>query len=129
MNKTQSELEELATVKLRGEPVYRLNVSLIHRQGIDEAAVVELVRLHEEKLELFSKMKVATDPATLKQGAKTLENIEFAMQRNWNFPEDTGFHEWYRIPQCCCPKADNADLRRPGNTRRIIDLTCPVHGE
>lgn len=113
-------------VTFNGKPVYYLNESLAKRQGITDKELENLIRLHEMKLFLFSRMKVVADKEYLRDAATIFKGIEFAMQRNWRFPEDEAFHEWYTVPQCSCPKMDNFERR--GTGRKIVNLACIIHG-
>jgi hypothetical protein len=107
------------------------------RQGVTDEQLENLKAIHEIKLELFRLMGIALaeylrdgDATELKSGAHLLEQIEFALQRNWNFSEDTGMHEWYLAPGCRCPKMDNAERRFPNapGSLRVINGDCPIHG-
>lgn len=113
----------------KGQPHGALNERLILRQGVSDEQLERLKQLHVMKLDLFEEMKETDDRDKLREGAKRLQAIEFAMQDNWNFEQDKGMHEWYLIPKCTCPRMDNIDNRYPGSDRRIINLDCPVHGD
>jgi len=115
-------------VVYNNQPVYQLSTHLIQRQGVTDEQLERLKELHIKKLKLFDEMSATDDTAKLKEGALRLQAIEFAMQDNWNFPQDPGMHEWYLIPKCTCPRMDNIDRRFPGSKLRIISETCPVHG-
>ena len=55
-----------------------------------------------------------------------MENLEFELQKNWNFPQDKLFHTWWnKFSGCTCPKMDNAE--RFG-FEKIIVTDCPFHG-
>lgn len=117
------------TVVYNGKPMYNLNGRLIESQGVTDEQLKRLLVLHELKLFLFELMEKTDDPVQLKAGADLFEQIEFALQRNWNFTEDAGFHEWYTVPKCRCPKLDNAERRFPGASvdLRIYSGDCPIH--
>ena len=116
------------TVMYEGKAMYTLNERLAIRQGVTDEQLETLKELHALKLALFERMNTTVDHAELKRGAACLEDIEFGMQRAWNFPEDRGMHEWYLIPGCTCPKLDNAERRYPGAEQRIISADCIIHG-
>ena len=117
-----------STVVYNDQPVYRLNAHLLRRQGVTDDRLERLKELHVKKLKLFEEMEATNDTAKLKEGARRLQAIEFAMQDNWNYPQDPGMHEWYLIPKCTCPQMDNEDRRYPGSITRVINADCPVHG-
>lgn len=109
-----------------GKKLYNLNSSLVLRQGVTRDELQELKKLHREKNEIFEDMRSTDDSVELKKFAARVEEIEFEMQKNWHFPQDRNFHEWYKVPKCKCPTMDNQDCR--GTSRRIIFADCPVHG-
>lgn len=121
--------EDKYIVTYNGKPVSRLNERLAKKQGVTDEQLTQLRLLHEVKHEVFRLMTLTSDPEQLKNGANLVEQLEFALQRNWNFPEDRGMHEWYDVPGCTCPKMDNADNRYPGSEMRIHMMDCPIHGE
>ena len=84
--------------------------------------------LHEAKDDLFELMIIEKDNRkVLNLYVKLLEALEYDMQRVWGFRQDINCHTWwYRVPNCNCPKMDNADPLMPG---RIIREDCPVHGK
>lgn len=110
-----------------GKIAYYLNESLAERQGVTDQEMINLVQLHQEKLTYFSTMGGTTDRAELRRLAGLVETIEFEMQKNWHFPLNADFHEWYNVPNCTCPKMDNEDRR--GTPYRVVDAKCPIHGE
>lgn len=110
-----------------GKVAYYLNESLAERQGVTDQEMINLVQLHQEKLTIFDQMQATTDRNELRRLAGLVETIEFEMQKNWHFPLNKTFHEWYKVPKCTCPKMDNEDRR--GTTYQIIDAKCPIHGE
>jgi len=134
------------TVTYNGKPQYMLNARMAERQCINDAQLIELKRLHQEKLRTFEYMEdyndclreairqqqaseedIAFYKNQLRTAAHQVEQIEFEMQDNWNYSRDAGMHEWYNVPGCTCPKADNMDRRYPGSLFRIISPACPVH--
>lgn len=116
-----------SSVYHNGKFVYSLNEKLAERQGVTDQEMINLVDLHQEKLSIFSQMEAISDRAELRRMAGLVEGIEFEMQKNWHFPQDATFHEWYNVPNCTCPKMDNEDRR--GTSYRVVDAKCPIHGE
>lgn len=83
-------------------------------------------KLQIEKFKVFKKMEKTDDKLKLRAFAEEIEQLDFKLQKAWNFPEDRNFHEWYNIPKCICPKSDNK--HKSGTEYRVIRETCPVHG-
>lgn len=130
-------MDDKYVITYNGKPVSRLNERLVARQGVTDEQLENLKAIHELKLELFRLMGIVLaeylrdgDATELKAGADLLEQIEFALQRNWNFSEDSGMHEWYLVPGCMCPKMDNQERRFPNAPTflRIVNVECPIHG-
>lgn len=110
-----------------GKIAYYLNENLAERQGVTDQEMITLVDLHQQKLAIFEQMHAVSDPYELRRLAGLVETIEFELQKNWHFPQDAKFHEWYKVPNCTCPKMDNEDRR--GTSYRVTDAKCPIHGE
>jgi len=113
-----------------GSPQYRLNERLATAQGVTDEQLTKLRDLHQQKLMLFEQMELldpTTEPGRLKSLAFAVEQIEFDLQANWNFPQDPNFHEWYLVPHCKCPTLDNRD--RKGTQFKVISTFCPIHGK
>ena len=113
-------------VEFEGKPRYRLNESLALRQGVTDEELDKIRALHELKLKVFQMMEETDNVDRLRACAEMVTDIEFALQRNWHFPEDKRFHEWYKVPKCACPKMDNAERR--GTSFQITVSDCPIHG-
>ena len=126
-DKVKERLGEDLTVIYNGKPAYDLNARLVLNQGLDASELRALKALHAEKLKYFDLMNETDDAVALRKYAKEVEFIEFEMQKNWHFPQDSRFHEWYKVPKCSCPKLDNKD--RQGTEYRIIDPKCVIHGD
>jgi hypothetical protein len=63
-----------------------------------------------------------------KDAVAQIEEIEFKLQKTWKFEQDSAKHSyWYEVKGCLCPKLDNSDAMYSG--RRIINNSCPFHGE
>lgn len=121
--------------KLEGCPEWTkemLNPKLVEKQELTEENIQAIIDLHNRRLHLFHHLK-KLDPETaegrteLREAAKTLEEIEYDMQTEWNFPQSRSHHSWwYEIPHCRCPYYDNRDAW--GTDQRYIRPDCPVHG-
>ena len=75
---------------------------------------------------LFEFMKSTDDTNKLKRYAGLVESIEFKLQHHWGFTLSSGFHDWFMVPKCECPKYGNQESR--GTDYRHINPNCKVHG-
>lgn len=110
------------------EPI-QLNERLIQRQGLVQADVDEILRLHVIKHKVFERMKAlspTTQQSSLRFLAQSVRQIEFQQQKFWKFTQDETRHGWFEVPHCACPKHDNRD--RQGTPYKVINTTCPIHG-
>lgn len=119
--------KERCNVYHNGKFAYSLNEKLAVRQGVTDQEMFYLVELHIAKLANFDLMQATTSRLELRSLASIIEWVEFEMQRNWHFPINKDFHEWYLVPKCTCPRMDNRDRR--GTPYRIVNATCLVHGD
>lgn len=91
------------------------------------AEQVDAIReLHIERGAVFATMHAEDDSLKLQALARRVEMIEFELQSLWTFPIDAGFHDWYKVPRCVCPKMDNNESK--GTKMQIITTSCPIHG-
>jgi hypothetical protein len=106
-----------------------LNPNLVARQKLTQDDINRVNALHEVKNQLFDEMaKLEPGSDRLSVCVAELEEIEFAMQRAWKFPEDEKFHTWWMLaPHCICPRMDNRDMTFYGRGR-IMQQNCPLHG-
>ncbi len=110
---------------------YALNAHLAKGQKCTDEQMKILIGLHNAKLDLFDDIEyVLTDEhipsaEVAKEWVDALAEIETEMQRNWNFPLDPNFHEWYLIPGCTCPTLDNMENR--GTEYRVTHMDCIIH--
>lgn len=119
-----SKLNEQLIIKYKDEH-FILNETLLDRQDAWDN-LDKIKKAHHKRIDLFEKAKNSSNYKELQQLPKDLEKIEFELQEAWKFPRDATKHTWwYKIPQCTCPKMDNADPIYAG--RRIISGDCPVH--
>lgn len=112
-------------VLYNGQVQYYLNSALIKRQNVTDVEVEKIKQLHAQKLEFFDKMKLEENIGILKAYAKVIEQIEFELQKQWHFSQDSNYHEWYLVPKCTCPKLDNQEMR--GTSYKVINNQCPIH--
>lgn len=115
------------TVIHKGKPTFNLNQAFVAKQGLSEEDVEKIKALHVERLNIFDKMKVENNVSLLKSLASDVEQCEFALQEVWGFEKDATMHLWYQVPQCDCPKLDNAERR--GSRYKIVNEKCKIHGK
>lgn len=127
-----NELKELEALQKaygvyhKGKIAMYVNPTLVLNKHLKPEDVERIKKLHEVRLLIFDFMETTTDKILLKLCAKVIENLEFALQKAWNFPKDKKCHSWwYQVPHCNCPRLDNQD--RFGTDQRVINETCPVH--
>lgn len=101
---------------------------LAQQRGLSGDQIHAIKEYHLERADIFKQMEGTDDVDTLKAFARKIEDIEYALQSLWTFDLNPGFHEWFRVPKCTCPKMDNAE-RRSVPTTQIITLSCPIHGD
>lgn len=57
---------------------------------------------------------------------KDLTELEYRLQRAWNFPEDENYHSYqYELSGCICPTMDNYE--RLGTPYKIVTKGCLYH--
>jgi hypothetical protein len=71
-----------------------INLALAERQGLDEAAIKKLNKLHEEMRELKTRWAGIKNPTICDQTCVLMdvEDIEFDMQETWGFNQDAARH-------------------------------------
>lgn len=104
-----------------------LNKNLIARNNVPYSSQLQLCELYDklEALLLSSKDELLTR-ADYDVISEQVTELEFELQRLWNFPQDKEFHKyWLSVGHCSCPPLDNLERLGYG---RIINLNCPIHG-
>lgn len=105
-----------------------LNTRLITQQGLSDKEVRLLIEAHwemDDLIELVNKLDSEQDQARIAQLGKSIELLEFRMQKLWKFPLSEAFHtHWKRIRHCSCPRLDNEDCY---GHHRIYSSACVVH--
>ena len=103
-----------------------LNEELAKRQKITQKQRDKLDKLYSKLAKLVKKASRDKDiknngwSYTLK-----MEELEYKLQKNWNFPQNKLFHTWWNsFEDCTCPKMDN--LERFGYDK-IYNYKCPFH--
>jgi len=77
-----------------------LNQRLIEEQNVSKEQEARIIKLHVRIKKLFELAENNLDNYdVLINIAQDIEEIEFELQKNWNFPEDRNMHTWWvRIP-------------------------------
>jgi len=110
-----------------------LNNKLIAKQGLDE----KTVRLIEEKHSELDKIIYTLNSLEwneenkerILQLNKSIELMEFTLQKLWGFSQNANYHtHWLRVKFCSCPKLDNLDPMYFGGGK-ILRGNCKIHGE
>ena len=111
----------------------KFNEELLEKQEVTEDQKAELEKLYlllEGTVNTAKNLqdKDSLDYTTGHILANTVKDIEFMLQKNWNFPQNEEYHSyWFRMPGCACPIMDNQE--RLGTPYAIIDAKCAYHGE
>jgi len=101
-----------------------LNEALAKKQMVTKEQRIELFRLYQKLDALLQ--EEANDPNPGKEYAERMREIEFELQKNWNFEQDANFHSYeFLFSSCTCPKMDNEE--RFGFPK-IYNCSCPIHG-
>jgi hypothetical protein len=97
------------------------NEALADRQGLTETQRLELDATYEL---LFHALEC---PESYESVENTVRDLEFRLQRQWQFSEDAKFHRYQvEIKGCTCPLLDNAELfGHTADRYRVSD--CPWH--
>ena len=111
----------------------QFNKAPLAKQGVTREQREELEHIYA-LLELTvntAKILEEDDDLTYATGSvisTTVQNIEFQLQKYWNFPQNPDFHSYqFRLPGCTCAKMDNQE--RVGSPYKVITQTCPYHGQ
>ncbi len=108
------------------------NEELIEKQNVTAEQKQELEHIY--KL-LEGTVTIATDLQTSDNLthttgsviSNTIRDIEFMLQKNWNFPQNEDYHTYQlKLPGCLCPKMDNEDSF--GSSYKWTNQECPYHG-
>lgn len=111
----------------KGQFKGNLNKALIEKNQVSPEKVEKIKQLHAKKNEIFDGMSLETSKDMLKAYSKLVETIEYELQALWGFNKDKNHHEWFKVPQCQCPKTDNTE--RQGTPYQIYNKSCPIHGQ
>ncbi len=107
------------------------NKELLLKQKVTREQRQELEHIYAllENIVNVAKILQEDDDLTYSTGyiiSNTIRDIEFQLQKNWNFPQNENFHTYQnKLPGCTCSKIDNDD--RFGIEGKWITQTCPYH--
>jgi hypothetical protein len=113
-------------VEYNGKPYVALNERLIKRQGLTEAEVDDIKRLHEYRLSIEDRMRKAIG-WELKSLYSIWVETQYNLQEKWKFPKSENHIRFWEAPKCTCPRMDNEDSYPHGFY--IKNTSCPIHGE
>ena len=110
----------------------RLNPALIEKQGLDQKDVDTIESLHDSMDTVVNMLNSLEwnekNKEQIFQLTRSIEVLEFTMQKAWRFTQDKAFHtHWLRNRHCCCPRMDNRDPFYFGKGQ-IYRGDCVIHG-
>ena len=107
-------------VTKRFKPVWNLQLAV--ERNITPQGMEKLQELYNDLGSVLDSPHRYTDPVA------TVERLEYALQKEWKFEEDSKMHRyWNQIRGCTCPKDDNFFLL--GTGVRYYNSSCIWHGE
>jgi len=111
----------------------KFNLELLLKQKVSKEQLQELEHIYSflENIMKVAKILQKNNDLTNTTGSiisNTIRDIEFILQKNWNFPQNEAYHNYqFKLPGCTCPKLDNAD--RLGSGSFVISGDCPYHSK
>jgi hypothetical protein len=111
-------------VTYKGKEVILLNKALIDSQ-LCWHNLSKIKSLHVERLELYEEMSITDCEDLLRFYDALYSRIEYDLQAEWLFTQDSRFHRPWVRPKCQCPKMDNEDRYPHG---MIVNQLCILHG-
>lgn len=112
---------------------HRLNNALIEKQGLNQKDVEVIESLHDSMDTIVNILNSLEwnkeNREEIFQLTRSIEILEFTLQKIWKFPQDKAFHtHWLRNRHCNCARMDNRDPFYYGGGQ-IHRGDCKVHGE
>jgi len=112
---------------------HRLNNALIEKQGLNQKDVDTIESLHDNMDTIVNMLNSLEwndeNREQIFQLTRSIEVLEFTMQKAWGFSQDKAFHtHWLRNNKCSCPRLDNRDIFYYGRGL-IYSGSCKIHGE
>ena len=111
----------------------KFNEELLEKQEVTDEQEAELEHIYAllENTVNVAKILQEDKHLTFTTGSvisNTIRDIEFMLQKNWNFEEDEDTHSYQlKLPGCTCAKLDNQE--RWGTPYKVITISCPYHGQ
>jgi hypothetical protein len=112
-----------------GDRIHWINPQMAKRQKLSDEGLENLKAMHCERLKLYARISFfigAEETDYIPSLMKEYTALEYKMQECWGFPKDAGYHRFWDIPACTCPRMDNED--RLGTKYSIFSQECPLHG-
>lgn len=108
----------------------KLNEQLLIDQGVTEEQQEILQLLYVELEDLLNNPELYVEgrsPGEVQFIVDEIQQLEYDIQRNWNFEPDRNRHKyWLYVKGCKCSWDDNK--LRWGTPYRVINQSCPWHG-
>lgn len=108
------------------KPLRILNKGFIEKQNLSEKDKEKLSELYQKKKAVYELMENESLPELLRSYNRSVEIINFEIQKTLHITLNKDFHDWYLVPHCQCPKKENE--RNTGKPERIYVSYCPIHG-
>ncbi len=121
-----------ATQKIKDKLMTKINKDLLIEQKVTPEQIKNLERLYLLLEDMFIVAKKLQKSNSLNYStgsiiSNTIRDIEFLLQKNWNFKQDSTKHTFQlKLPNCLCPKLDNENSF--GSSYLWVNQECPYHG-
>ena len=108
-----------------------INKELLKKQKVtkeQEQAIKNLHKLLDMTMEAAHNLNEKKHLTKITGGiiANTIRDIEFMLQKNWNFKQDEDYHTYtYKLSGCQCPILDNENSF--GSPYKWTNISCPYH--
>jgi hypothetical protein len=106
--------------------LYSINNNLVIRQKVSPEDVKKIEKLQNIRSYFYDFIELSEDKEEIRRLAKFITQIEFQLQKLWNFKPDETMHRWFDVPKCSCPRMDNVDYL--GTPYKSINHKCIIHG-
>ena len=102
-----------------------LNEKLAEEQKVTKQQRLNIEVLYQELSKLLVDSKTTPDVAKPKLSIQ-ITDLEYELQKNWNFPLNPDFHKYqFHLNGCTCPSLDNSE--RFGFAK-FFSESCSYHG-
>jgi len=106
--------------------LYSINNNLVIHQKVSPEDVKKIEKLQNIRSYFYDFIELSEDKEEIRRLVKFITQIEFQLQKLWNFKPDETMHRWFDVPKCSCPKMDNAGYL--GTPYKTINPKCIIHG-